>query len=139
MKHALTCCDLCGDWHVQALPDVTEVEVNADGCWRPVGFDICFQSTTADTGPLSLLQAKVKAELPADGGHPSYNVFVKYNFWLNMLCKPCPNFKNIKAFVCMLAASQILRVCCACGSCCVMNSPSMLMLTGHCTSLKTCL
>ena len=54
---------------MQALPDVTEVEVNADGWWRPAGIDIPWQSTTVDTAPLSMPKVQIKPdpEQPSDG------------------------------------------------------------------------
>ena len=54
---------------VQALPDVTEVEVNADGWWRPAGVDMPWQSTTVDTAPLSMPKVQIKPdpEQPSDG------------------------------------------------------------------------
>ena len=38
------------------MPDVTEVEVNAEGLWRPAGTDMTWQSTLKDTAPLSKAQ-----------------------------------------------------------------------------------
>jgi len=54
---------------VQALPDVTEVEVNADGWWRPAGVNMPWQSTTVDTAPLSMPKVQIKPdpEQPSDG------------------------------------------------------------------------
>lgn len=54
---------------MQALPDVTEVEVNADGWWRPAGVDMPWQSTTVDTAPLSMPKVQIKPdpEQPSDG------------------------------------------------------------------------
>ena len=40
----------------QDVPDVTEVEVNAEGLWRPAGADMAWLSTMKDTAPLTKAQ-----------------------------------------------------------------------------------
>lgn len=40
----------------QDVPDVTEVEVNAEGLWRPAGADMAWLSTIQDTAPLTKAQ-----------------------------------------------------------------------------------
>lgn len=60
MQPVITC--------LKALPDVTEVEVNADGWWRPAGVNMPWQSTTVDTAPLSMPKVQIKPdpEQPSD-------------------------------------------------------------------------
>ncbi|DBA91014.1 TPA: hypothetical protein ACH3X2_004216 [Trebouxia sp. C0005] len=60
MQPVITC--------LKALPDVTEVEVNADGWWRPAGVNMPWQSTIVDTAPLSMpkIQIKPDPEQPPD-------------------------------------------------------------------------
>lgn len=67
-----TCCITQSKWAwvgLQALPEVTEVEVNGDGWWRPAGADMPWQSTTVDTAPLTMPRVKIKPdpEPPSDG------------------------------------------------------------------------
>lgn len=46
----------------QGLPDVTEVEVNGEGLWRPNGTNMPWRSTITDTGPLTLSAIKIKPD-----------------------------------------------------------------------------
>ena len=50
-------------WLWQEVPDVTEVEVNADGRWRPAGSDMAWLTTLGGTPPLTKAQL-TKPSLP---------------------------------------------------------------------------
>lgn len=47
----------------QDVPDVTEVEVNAEGCWRPAESDMAWLSTLDTLPPLTKAQL-TKPSLP---------------------------------------------------------------------------
>ena len=93
---------------VQALPDVTEVEVNGDGWWRPAGVDMPWQSTTVDTAPLTMPRVKIKPdpEPPSDG-----EIIIPTGLlWPRM---HCDNVLEYMPSVCLLVISS--RWCSACG------------------------
>lgn len=46
----------------QGVPDVTEVEVNGEGQWRPNGTNLPWRSTVTDTGPLTMSAVKIKPD-----------------------------------------------------------------------------
>ena len=46
----------------QGVPDVTEVEVNGEGQWRPNGTNLPWRSTVTDTGALTMSAIKIKPE-----------------------------------------------------------------------------
>ena len=46
----------------QGLPDVTEVEVNGEGQWRPNGTNMPWRSIVTDTGPLTMSEVKIKPD-----------------------------------------------------------------------------
>lgn len=46
----------------QGLPDVTEVEVNGEGLWRPNGTNMPWCSTITDTGPLTMSAINIKPD-----------------------------------------------------------------------------
>ena len=61
----------------QGVPDVTEVEVNGEGQWRPNGTSLPWRSTVTDIGPLSMSAIMVKPDPgqapdsePPPGPHP---------------------------------------------------------------------
>ncbi|KAL3142516.1 hypothetical protein ABBQ38_002838 [Trebouxia sp. C0009 RCD-2024] len=47
---------------LKGLPDVTEVEVNGEGLWRPNGTSMPWRSTITDTGPLTMSAIKIKPD-----------------------------------------------------------------------------
>ena len=81
----------------QGLPDVTEVEVNGDGLWRPNGTDMPWRSTITDTGPLtpSAINIKPDPEQTPESEDPCFALII--------------GLQSMQASCCHLAATASMQ------------------------------